>query len=467
MPERSDDAEHAYAASDGVPERKPSTEGRRSHPATPVVRAWLWLLAAGAWAARSVLEGDGSYTEAGLVVGGAVLLGLGVGYVLWAFTYFVIDGTELRIDSGVLFKQSRRMPYERIQSIDIAQPLGARVFGLAELRIEMAGGEQSRTRLAFLRLDEARGLRRTLLEHTSGRAGAAAARDTGEDGATDGDRSTLITAVPPGRLIGALVLSTDFLLVIVMTALVAVALLVSLAATVFAGSDGLTASVLPLALASGGWLFTLVRSRIFEQWGFRLSYTSNGLRVDRGLFNRISQSIPVDRVQGVVIEQRLVWRLFGWYRLRVDTAGYSRGEDVKDDDSTSTLLPVGRLETIRHVVGAVLPGVDPSAVPTRRAPGRSAWFAPIGWRFRAVGYDERVIVVTRGWLTHRVDVVPHAKTQSVRTLQGPLQRRLGLADVVVDTTKGPVDAHAQSRDADDARRLATTQLDRARRARQD
>lgn len=441
-----------------------TSDGRRSHPATPLVRAWLWLLAALAWSVRSVFEGEGSYTQAGIVIAAAIVLGLGVGYVLWAFTYFVIDGTELRIDSGVLFKQSRRMPYERIQSIDIAQPLGARIFGLAELRIEMAGGEQSRTRLAFLPLGEARRLRSTLLERSSGtpdrpRADPAAAADPGSE------RGTTITVVPAGQLIAALVMSTDFLLVVIMTVAVAVTLLVSLAAAVFAGPDGLVASVVPLALAAGGWLFALVRSRIFEQWGFRLSYASNGLRVDRGLFNRISQSIPVDRVQGIVIEQRLIWRLFGWYRLRVDTAGYSRGGDVKDDDSTSTLLPVGRLETIRHVIRSVLPDVDPTVVPTRRAPARSALFAPVGWRFRTVGYDDRVIVVSRGWLTHRTDVVPHAKTQSVRTLQGPLQRRLGLADIVVDTTKGPVTAHAQGRDVVDARHLAMTQLDRARAAR--
>ncbi|MGH3360185.1 MAG: PH domain-containing protein, partial [Nocardioidaceae bacterium] len=337
------------------------SEGRRSHPATPLIRAWLWLLAALAWSVRSVFE-NGSYTEAGVVIAGAIVLGLGVGYVLWAFTYFVIDGAELRIDSGVFMKQSRRMPYERIQSIDIAQPLGARLFGLAELRIEMAGGEQSRTRLQFLALTEARRLRRTLLDRSSGTV------DTEPDGAgrparAVSDSGTTITIVPAGRLIAALVVSTDFLLVILMTVALAVTLLVSLTAAVFAGPDGLVTSVVPLALAAGGWLFALVRSRIFEQWGFRMSYASNGLRVDRGLFNRISQSIPADRVQGIVIEQRLVWRLFGWYRLRVDTAGYTRGGDVDDDDSTSTLLPVGRLSTVRHVIGSVLPGVDPTQVP--------------------------------------------------------------------------------------------------------
>ena len=85
----------------------------------------------------------------GIAIVGGLVFGLGFGYLTWYFTRYVIDGTELRITSGVLTKSSRRIPYERIQSVDIAEPLVARLFGLAELRIEMAGGSDSRTTLAI------------------------------------------------------------------------------------------------------------------------------------------------------------------------------------------------------------------------------------------------------------------------------------------------------------------------------
>ena len=61
--------------------------------------------------------------------------------------------------------------------------------------------------------------------------------------------------------------------------------------------------------------------------------------------------------------------------------------------------------------------------------------------------------------------MPHAKTQSVRIEQGPLQRRLRLADVHVDTPRGPVNVVAQQVDEAVARELALSQLDRAREAR--
>ena len=446
--------------SDSQPESSQSSGPRRSHPATPLVRAWLWLLAAAAWGASSMVRGEESITVVGVVLLAAVVLGLTAGYVTWAFTYFVIDGTELRIDSGVFMKRSRRMPYERIQSIDIAQPFGARILGLAELRIEMAGGEESRTELRFFPLEEARTLRATLLGRASGETDEAPVPTAP---AHPADR--LIADVPIGRLIVAGILTSDFVAAIAISAALLIAVIANAAATAVFGRDGFVATSIPVLLALGGWLYTLVRSRLFEQWGFRLSYAANGLHVERGLFNHISQTVPLDRVQGVVVEQPLLWRPFGWYRVRVDTAGYTRGGDVDGDDATSTLLPVGDFGVVRTVFASVLPGVDPSTVPLRVAPARSAWFAPIGWRFRRIGYDERAIVMTRGWITHRIDVVPHAKTQSVRVVQGPLQRRLQLSDLIVDTTKGPVDAHAPSRDAAEVRAIAMSQLDRARVAR--
>ena len=59
----------------------------------------------------------------------------------------------------------------------------------------------------------------------------------------------------------------------------------------------------------------------------------------------------------------------------------------------------------------------------------------------------------------------HARAQSVRWRQGPLQRRLGLADVHVDTTPGPVRMHAAHRDADEALTAVDREIRLARRAR--
>ena len=103
--------------------------------------------------------------------------------------------------------------------------------------------------------------------------------------------------------------------------------------------------------------------------------------------------------------------------------------------------PVAPRAEALALLARVLPGVDVDAVPLYRRTGVGRCGCdPIGWRSLGVGADDRVLVTRTGRFTRVTDVVLHEKLQSVRMRQGPLQRRLGLASVHLDTTPGPVNA---------------------------
>ena len=101
----------------------------------------------------------------GIVV---VLAGI-TGFFAWYFTRFVIDDEELRIETGAIFEKSTKIPFERLQSVDIIQPLVARIFGLAELRLD-AGN--SSTKLRYLSRGKASRLRDYLLTRAHGEQAA-------------------------------------------------------------------------------------------------------------------------------------------------------------------------------------------------------------------------------------------------------------------------------------------------------
>ena len=101
------------------------------------------------------------------MVVGVVLLAALAGFVSWYFTRFVIDDEELRIESGAVFKSSKKVPFERLQSVDIVQPFAARLFGLAELRMEVGAGD-SVIKLHYLTRAEADRLRDYLLARAHG-----------------------------------------------------------------------------------------------------------------------------------------------------------------------------------------------------------------------------------------------------------------------------------------------------------
>ena len=140
-------------------------------------------------------------------------------------------------------------------------------------------------------------------------------------------------------------------------------------------------------------------------------------------------------------------------------------EDGDSSGATSVLLPVADADQIRLALGRILPGVDVDRVELHPSPPQARWVRWYDFWTLRYGYDDRVLVAEHGWLIHVRNIVPHAKTQSVRIEQGPLQRRLGLADVHLDLTRGPVSAVAHQIDVGAARALGLSQLDRAKVAR--
>lgn len=424
----------------------PDSKGLRTHPLTGIVQGALWAFAASAGLVGSVAQGEG---VRGVLISIAIglILGMGFGFVSWRFTHYTIDGAELRINSGVITKRSRRMPYERIQSVDIAEPLVARIFGLAELRIEMAGGKDSRTNLRFLKLDDARSLRTILLNKAHG-------VDESEEPGVEAPRD-VIAAVPPERIIVGTLLSLDFAFAL------AGAIVLIVVGIYYGQFIAILGGVIPL----GTWLSQIVAIRVMQQWGFNLSRSDRGLRIERGLLSRSSQTIPRDRVQGIAIDEPFVWRRLGWQRLRVDVAGHTGGGDGEGAKSDSTLLPIADPPLATDVIGRMLDGANPHTVSLTSVPKRAWWFAPIGWKYRAAGADESIFVSRTGWIERKTSIVPHHKTQSVALRQGPLQRIRRVATIEVHSPKGPVDAEGRHLDQDDARREAFAQLDRARLAR--
>ena len=62
-----------------------------------------------------------------------------------------------------MWRRTRAIPLERLQAVELVQPVLARLFGLAELRLEVVGAAKTEAPLAFLALNDALALREHLL----------------------------------------------------------------------------------------------------------------------------------------------------------------------------------------------------------------------------------------------------------------------------------------------------------------
>jgi putative membrane protein len=378
-----------------------------------------------------------------VIVAGVLIIGLAASALSWAFTRFAIDGGEVHIDSGVLFRRSRQVRIDRLQAIDIVQPLLARAFGLAELKLDMAGGSEGRVRLGYLRLDEAQALRAALL-----------AMAAGLDHRTPEAPQRPLVHCSGAQIVGSALLSTPALIGFVWVAAFLAGAIASRHPGVFTG-----------ALAGVVSVFSAVWQTIQQHFGFTVADSPDGLRLRHGLFETRAQTVPPGRVQAVRIVQPLMWRLFGWVRVDANIAGYAGHRADDGRQRNSVLLPVGSREQAFLVISRALPGVDIDAVPTTRVPGRAKWRSPLLWWTYRAGADDAVVSVRSGLLTKVHAVMRHEKIQSVRLSVGPWERALRLATVHVDSTKGPVHLVLRHRDLSEGRRIVDAEVLRAERAR--
>ena len=382
-----------------------------------------------------------------LVVFGVALM---AGVVSWLVTRWRIHNGELQVETGLIRRESVRIPLTRLQAVDVVRPLLARVLGLAEVRVVVAGHGTNRGRLAYLEESRATEVRAQLLALAHGLA-----HDTPEP------PERPVIQVPGHRIVAANALSG----VAVVAGLL---VLGTVLLTIAAPRAGLAAatSALPLALV----LVLGLSRQVGAEWEFSLAEAPDGLRLRSGLLQTRSETIPYGRIQAVRWLQPVLWRWTGWVRLEVDVArrhDRDRGEG-ETGTTTRALLPVGPPELAHWLLARVLPGANIATEPRRRigrAP-RVAWLrAPLSYHFLAAWHDDRYIVCSTGRLRHSVVVVPLEKAQSIRWVQGPIARALKLASIHVDTAGRRFAGSAEWRSAPEAAAWIRDLPDLARAAR--
>ena len=402
---------------------------------------------------------------------------------IWQYyTYrFRIGSDSLQIRSGVLERSLRQIPFARIQNVALRQTVLHRIFGVAEVRLESAGGIKPEAEMRVLTLADALALE-ALVRRRRGeaRTGATADADTAEEGevllrlsAADIIRAGLISnrgmVVVGGAFAALAQFSRDLFSEIIESWVRGLFGVVEDYGRGHEAAAVLAMILLFLALVR---LFSIALA-FLQYHGFRLEEHGRRLTLERGLLSRARTSTPRRRIQSWTLREGMLHRLFGRRSLEVSTAVLENGSDGQPR-SLREIAPVATPERCDALIRHLAPQVQwpPTAwhalhratfwrlavpqwlvtlaiaVPAGLKFGIWGavlvclwlpWAGYIAWQHaRHAGYsvDARMVAVRGGWWTRTWRFAEIGKLQAIRFSQSPLDRMLGTATLLLDTAGG-------------------------------
>ena len=490
-----------------------------------------------------------SATYSQLIGLGVLLLILVGGSIDWWFTRYSLDDLAIHRRSGFLFKKNRTIRLESVQSVDISRPLVARLLGLSELRFEVADGSSEALHIKYVSARKAEVLRRTAMASINLLRSEAAGRPVDvlpgsmqisaermpdadqlhqpfeasyeasygapvQDGTQQvapqqgaqhpgtqypgasrrGARMPMPVAADPSQppifRISNVRLVASIMLEHLVWLVPAVALMVG-AAVIAAIMDGESPFLIFMALLPGtfvpllGYLGTLW-ARFDGAANFKITPSGQGgVTLRYGFTGTHTQNVMVERIQALAVEQSILWRVFGWYRIKMTIAGI--GVEQNDNQKLVTrnvALPVGNKQETLMVLRLLLPALDeaqaqvlldtangslkrqqPQVPAMIVTPSSARWMDLLTWKrngVTTVGYTAGsvqattridsdaarssvgehtrgdLLLIRGGYFIRTLSIVPVSRVLSVSWGQGPLQRAFGCASVHFGTVPGPV-----------------------------
>jgi putative membrane protein len=346
----------------------------------------------GGLVAGGYFASQGRWIWAALLIGGiAGVTAVGLFLQWWRFSYRVGDDA-LRIDSGILSRNHRTIPFDRVADVSLTQGPLQRLFGVAKVTLETGGGSGTSGEegvLGAVALSRAEALREHVRARRMRVRGAASPEVAAAQDMTEpADDARALFAMDGRRVLTSGVFNFSLAL---FAGLFGVSqtfgdamgvdpferefwepLLVDsgLGDWLLAHRFGLALGGLAV-LVLAGILTGIVRTTL-RDWHFKLERTGAGLRRRRGLLTKTDVTLPIRRVQAGVIATGPIRERFGWFALSVKSlAGdASAGRSGSGQEGDHLLAPLASLEELEPVAGELgwsLPRADAGWRPVSRA----------------------------------------------------------------------------------------------------
>ncbi|MFC3899274.1 PH domain-containing protein [Aliicoccus persicus] len=306
-------------------------------------------------------------------------------------TRFWIEDNKFHYHDGVFVKREKELNIRRIDSVDISEPVYLRIFGASRLKVTTPGEGLT---ISVMKKTQANELQETLYYEKE----KLEAIDEGQTESTDVideevDETEEVSSAgasksePKEREL--LYAMTGRMLVLMAMTSGALGTFLAVILGIVGSFSGvfieeiveryfdvfenfISMPILAISVASILFvIFAYVMGTILlavKYYDYKLYKRGEDLMVEYGLLEKKHQSVNINRVQGIVIEDSIIRRIFGFYSLSVIIS--SDALSLSEGGNKISLLPFVRRKQLYEVIHDIFPNYH-MEVPPRKVPLRA------------------------------------------------------------------------------------------------
>jgi putative membrane protein len=402
-------------------------------------------------------------------------LGLLVFYAFFVSYFFItyrITPTEFYVATGIFSRQRRSIPIERIQNVAITQSFLQRLFRIAKVTIETAGGTGTEGTLEFVSLQNANEIRSYILRHKYGES----VNSEHQQDQIEEEKDVIHSlSTKETWLVACFQFSPMFFIFVFIAFQYLYTLFPDSVITIT--KDQIEQNFLkqtsPILVAVAiavvfvvsvlaSWLLGMLIS-FNKYYSFKAVRVNKTVVIQSGLFVRINTTIPLKRIQAISITSNPLLKLLGYSTINIFTAGIREAQQL-----SSTVIPLIKNEKVKDFTEILLgfqtekprEAVASSTFYRYLSQGStniilpcialsifySQWFLLgiifgivfigvmlIAVRKRKYEVNKTYIAVQRGFYSTIVTIIPLRKVQTVEYSQSIFLKFWHIAEISIDT----------------------------------
>ncbi len=403
------------------------------------------------------------------------------------FFKFQITNNELVIYSGIIAKKQKNIPVRRIQNINMEQNFLQRMLGITKVQIETAGEATAEGVLEYVSKHDAAKIANTIRQFqdnynvvTNNGSVAESLKnnidvrkniiDNNENSAQELFSMSNFKVIQYGMLrfrpialvFGAWIFS------MLQQFFPMESISEKLIGSNFEYVEKLnTAELLyygviaVMLIIFSSWLLDIILT-FNKYYGFKLTKDSNKFITNYGLFTKKQVTIPLKKLQSIVITTNPIKKLINYYSLGLQTAGMGASPS-----QNVVAIPFASINEVKNLAQNIREFLFPEAFikVSKKTIQRALvkyflyfipivaglyfvsnnalwllvlipviiWSAILKWQYRGYSIEDELIFVKQGFWFQKVSIVPIEKIQTLIIKESFFQRRLGLATLHIDT----------------------------------